>query len=138
MKKLMLACLALSLLASLCALAQYTKDDQTSKEATKTDAQKKQARKPKAQTKTITGCLQKGDEPDEFSITGEDSKVWGLRSSAVKLDEHLGHKVTVSGPITHESKAEETKKEKTKKASLKEDGDLRVMSLKMVGETCSK
>ena len=136
MKKLMLACLALTLLASLCALAQYTKqDDQTSKEATKTDARKKQARKPKSETKIITGCLQKGYEPDEFSITGEDGKVWGLRSSAVKLDGHLGHKVTVSGLITHESKAGETK---TKTVPKEESGDLRVTSLKVVSGTCGK
>jgi hypothetical protein len=140
MKKVMLVCLALTLLVSLDALAQFTKqDDQTSKDAPKTGAQEKHARKPATQTKTITGCLQEGDEPDEFSITGEDGKVWGLRSSAVKLDEHLGHKVTVSGPITHESKAEETKKGKMEKASRKEEyGDLRVMSLKMVSETCAK
>jgi len=102
-------------------------------------AQEKQARKLATQTKTITGCLQKGYEPDEFSITGEDGKVWGLRSSAVKLDGHLGHKVTVSGLITHESKAGETKKGTTEKAPGKEEsGDLRVASLKMVSETCGK
>ena len=64
-----------------------------------------QARKLATQTMTITGCLRKGYEPDEFQITSEDGKVWGLRSSAVKLDGYLGHKVTVSGLITHESKA---------------------------------
>ena len=30
-----------------------------------------------------TGCLQKGDEANEFSITGEDGKTYDLRSSAV-------------------------------------------------------
>jgi len=93
-----------------------------------------QARKLATQTKTITGCLQKGYEPDEFSITGEDGKVWGLRSSAVKLDWHLGHKATVSGLVTHESKAAETKTAHGKE----ESGDLRVTSLKMVSETCGK
>ena len=102
-------------------------------------AQEKQARKLATQTKTITGCLQKGYEPDEFSITAEDGKVWGLRSSAVKLDGHLGHKVTVSGLITHESKARETKKGKMESApGNEESGDLRVARLKMVSETCGK
>jgi hypothetical protein len=102
-------------------------------------AQEKQARKLATQTKTITGCLQKGYEPDEFSITGEDGKVWGLRSSAVKLDGHLGHKVTVSGLITHESKAGETKKGKTEMPpGNEESGNLRVASLKMVSKTCGK
>jgi hypothetical protein len=91
-----------------------------------------QARKLAIQTKTITGCLQKGYEPDEFRITGEDGKVWGLRSSAVKLDGDLGHKVTVSGLITHELKAGETAPGKV------ESGDLRVTSLTIVSETCGK
>jgi hypothetical protein len=139
MKKLVLTCLALRLLASVCALAQY---DQATKDTTKTSVQEKQAQKPASPTKTVTGCLQKGDEPEEFSIAGEDGKVWGLRSSTVKLEEHVGHKVTVSGTITHESKAEE-KKEKdegqVEKASGKEEyGDLRVTSLKMISDTCSK
>jgi hypothetical protein len=90
---------------------------------------------------TVTGCLQKGDEADEFAITGEDGKTWGLRSSSssVKLDDHLGHKVTVTGSATHESKAEEKKEGEVEKASSKEEyGDLDVTSLKMVSDTCSK
>jgi hypothetical protein len=111
----------------------------SSDQADSPGAQEKQARKLATQTKTITGCLQKGYEPDEFSITGEDGKVWGLRSSAVKLDGHLGHKVTVSGLITHESKAGETKKGKAERVpGSDESGDLRVASLKMVSETCGK
>ena len=69
--------------------------------------------------------MQKGDEAGEFAITGEDGKTWGLRSSSVKLDDHLGHKVAVSGSATHESKAEEKKEGEVDKASSKEEyGDL--------------
>ena len=93
-----------------------------------------QSRKLATQIKTITGCLQKGYEPDEFQITGEDGKVWGLRSSAVKLDGDLGHKVTVSGLITHELKPGETKAASGKQ----ESGDLRVTNLTMVSKTCGK
>jgi hypothetical protein len=140
MKKRTLVSVVVVLLMSAMAVAQYTtKQDDAKPDSTKASAQEKQAPKPATQTKTITGCLQKGDEPDEFSIVGEDGKVWGLRSSTVKLDAHLGHKVTVSGLITHESTAEETKEGKTEKASSKEEyGDLRVRSLKMVSETCGK
>jgi hypothetical protein len=52
--------------------------------------------------------LQKGDEADEFSITGEDGKRYGLRSSIVDLSKHLGHKVTVTGLIKAESYEKET------------------------------
>jgi hypothetical protein len=48
---------------------------------------------------TVTGCLQKGDEAGEYSITGEDGKTYELRSKTVKLSQHLGHKVTISGTL---------------------------------------
>ena len=93
-------------------------------------------------TKTVTGCLQKGDEPGEFSIVSEDGKIWGLRSISVKLDQHVGHQVTVAGSAARETKAEENKEQKegrVEKASSKEEyGDLRVTTLKMVSDTCSK
>src|SRR6266567_2141040 len=108
------------------------------------NAQEKQEKQPEkaAHKQTVTGCLQKGDEAGEFSITGEDGKTWGLRSTSVKLGEHLGHKVTVTGSTTHETKAQEKAEEKKEgqvenAASKAEYADLTVTSLKMVSETCS-
>src|SRR6266404_8146482 len=75
------------------ALAQGTAPQKQEKKADKS-----------AHTQSVTGCLQKGDEPGEFSITGEDGKTWGLHSNNVKLEEHVGHKVTVTGSVHHESK----------------------------------
>jgi hypothetical protein len=115
---------------SLCpiALAQGTAPEKQEKKADKS-----------AHTQSVTGCLQKGDEPGEFSITAEDGKTWGLRSTSVKLDEHLGHKVTVTGSTTHETKAEEKKEGQVENAASKaEYADLTVTSLKMVSESCSK
>jgi hypothetical protein len=56
---------------------------------------------------TVTGCLQKGDEAGEYSITGEDGKTYGLRSKTVSLSQHLGHKVTVTGKLRSESAEKE-------------------------------
>jgi len=86
---------------------------------------------------TVTGCLQKGDEPGEYSITGEDGKTYGLRSRAVKLSEHLGHKVTVTGKLRAES-AEKEKGEAAEheKKEVAEAGDIRVADLKMVSDKC--
>ena len=90
-------------------------------------------------SQTVTGCLQKGDEAGEFSIKGEDGKTWGLRSTSVKLDQHIGHQVTVTGSATHETKAEEKKEGQVQNAGSKtEYADLTVTSLKMVSESCSK
>jgi len=82
---------------------------------------------------TVTGCLQKGTEAGEYSITGEDGKTWGLHSTSVKLDQHLDHKVTVTGSLRHETKAEE--KEEKKEGQVENAGskleyaDLDVTSL---------
>jgi hypothetical protein len=119
----MLASIVLALLMSLAALAQDTtkpSDDQS-------------------KTKAVTGCLQKGDQADLFSITGEDGKSWDLRSSTVKLDEHVGHKVAVTGSPTREAKAEEKKEGQVENAARKEGvGELRVTDLKMVSPNCTK
>jgi hypothetical protein len=69
---------------------------------------------------TVTGCLRKGDSADEFAITGENGKTWELRSKTVKLDEHIGHTVTITGVRHLETKAEEAKEEKTETKESKE------------------
>ena len=141
MKRLMLVSIVLALFVSLTALAQDTtkpSDDQTTKDNTKAAPQESQE-KSASKTKTVTGCLQKGDEPDEFSITGEDGKSWELRSSTVKLADHVGHQVTVTGSPTRETKAEEKKEGQVENAAEKKElGELRVTSLKMVSQTCTK
>ena len=96
-------------------------------------AQAKSAR-PKT---TVTGCLQKGDEANEFSITGEDGKTYGLRSSTVDLSKHLGHKVTVTGSLKAELyEKEKGGREEHEKKEAAEAGDIRVTNLKMVSDSC--
>jgi SH3 domain-containing YSC84-like protein 1 len=91
---------------------------------------------------TVTGCLQRGEDAGEFSIIARDGKTWELHSTSNKLDNHLGHTVTVTGPRTRESKTQEQAEEKREgvvKASSKEEyANLAVTSLKMVSETCNK
>ena len=86
---------------------------------------------------TVTGCLQKGDEAGEYSITGEDGKTYGLRSKTVKLSQHLGHKVTVTGTLGAESaETEKGEAEEHEKKEAAEAGDIRVTDLKMVSDKC--
>lgn len=86
---------------------------------------------------TVTGCLQKGDEAGEYSITGEDGKTYGLRSKSVDLAKHLGHKVTVTGTLKPESaEKEKGEAEEHEKKEMTEAGDILVTSLKMVSENC--
>ena len=139
MKRMMFATLAFVVLTTLVSLAQEPANPDNTKQAA---TQEKQEHKPTSHIKTVTGCLQKGDEAGEFSITGEDGKTWELTSKSVKLDEHVGHQVTVTGSAHRESKAEEKAEKKEgqmEKAAGKEEYDnLRVTNLRIVGETCNK
>jgi hypothetical protein len=86
----------------------------------------------KAKTVTITGCLQKGDEANEFAITGEDGKKYELTSKQVALKDHVGHKVTVTGTLRREERDADEDESKEGWA-----GQVRVTSLKMVTNSCS-
>src|SRR5215472_11654824 len=95
-------------------------------------AQGNQSKATEEKKVTVTGCLQKGDEAGEYSITSEDGKRYGLRSKTVSLSKHVGHKVTVTGTQVREVNEEKEKKE----SGGGEYADLRVTSLKMISEGC--
>src|SRR5712675_1898304 len=95
-------------------------------------AQENQTKTKSGKAVTVTGCLQKGDEAGEYSITSEDGKRHGLRSKTVGLAKHVGHKVAVTGTQVREENEEKEKKE----AGGGEYADLRVTTLKMISEGC--
>jgi hypothetical protein len=75
-------------------------------------------------TVTVTGCLEKGDQPGEYSMKGDDGKQYGLRSKNVKMDKDLNHKVTVTGKTMPSDKEKQ------------EQTQLEVTNMKMVSTTC--
>ncbi|MGZ4790120.1 MAG: DUF5818 domain-containing protein [Terriglobales bacterium] len=90
---------------------------------------------------TVTGCLQKGGEPVGFFITSADGTHWELYpSDKVSLADHVGHTVTVTGTIVKRSPAQEKKSQPYEKKEIGTGAhhDLKVSSVKMVSETCSK
>jgi hypothetical protein len=92
---------------------------------------------PKASS--VTGCLVKGDEPKEVWLAQKDGRIYGLESSKIELNAHLGHKVIVTGYVLLEGKegpGDETHKEN--KASKRETADFRVLTLKMISTTCTQ
>lgn len=65
---------------------------------------------------TVTGCLQKGDEPVGFFIIGKNGTHWELYpNEKVSLAEHVGHTVTVTGAILRRTPAQEEKASLTKR-----------------------
>jgi hypothetical protein len=111
---------------------------------------------------TVTGCLSKGASPGTFAIQDAGGKSYDLTSTAVKLDGHVGHKVTITGtpaqletgavkdtaaaggqtgmaPDTGMKQHEDMGKDTGQKAAAApaSEGTLNVTDMKMVSATCS-
>ena len=115
----------------------------------------------KSDTQTLTGCLQKGTEAGTYKLTNvtggpeATNKEWELieAPASLKMDEHVGHKVAVTGnvvgvgavkkveektttttPETGTGKTETTEKTTTAEEAMQRH--LKVSSLKHVAATC--
>ncbi|MGA7920219.1 MAG: hypothetical protein WCA38_11160 [Candidatus Acidiferrales bacterium] len=52
-----------------------------------------------ADTTTVTGCLKAGKQAGHYMLTAEDGTTYHLRSRQVKLGDHVGHTVEVTGRV---------------------------------------
>jgi hypothetical protein len=135
MKKLMFATFAFALMVPAVSLAQDAAQPPTATASAQAAPDAKAA----TPAKTVTGCLQKGDQPGEITLTAADGRIYDLRSDSVKFDEHVGHQVAATGTVTHQVKAEQKKEGQMENASSKAPfGDLNVTDVKMVSDTCTK
>ena len=95
-------------------------------------------------TRTLTGCLQKGDDANEYKLTTPKGSSWEIKSDGVNLGEHVGHTVRVTGVVSHakmHGMKEDTKSEAKEHGVDKdstEHGHMTVTDLSMVSETCQK
>src|ERR1700732_2579347 len=95
-------------------------------------------------TRTLTGCLQKGDDANEYNLTTKGGATWEIKSDSVKLDDHVGHTVAVTGVVSHhkahamkeDAKAE--MKEHGMDKDAKEHGHMTVTAVTMVSDACQK
>jgi hypothetical protein len=95
-------------------------------------------------TRTLSGCLQKGDDAKEFKLTTAKGATWEITSDTLKLGDHVGHTVTITGVVSNatlhgakEDVKDEAKEHGVGKAST-EHGHMTVTDLKMVSDTCKK
>ena len=95
-------------------------------------------------TRTLTGCLQKGDDANEYNFTAKDGGAWEIKSDNVKLDEHVGHTVKIVGVVSNatahgmKEDAKEEMKEHGMDKHATESGHMTVTDLTMVSDTCKK
>jgi hypothetical protein len=82
---------------------------------------------------SMTGCLQKGAEPDTYLITdveGKGPKTIGVVSSTANLAPHVGHKIEVTGTAVPAKEAEADKN------VPKAEHYMKLTAIKMVSTTC--
>jgi hypothetical protein len=91
--------------------------------------------------RTLSGCLQK--EGDDYNLSTKNGGTWELKSDAVKLAPHVGHKMTITGVVSnatlHGAKEDvkgEAKEHGVDKNST-EHGHMTVTNAKMVSDSCS-
>src|SRR5581483_1309018 len=107
-------------------------------------AQDSASDKSKGDTRTITGCLSKGDSADEFLLTGKDGSTWGVRSSTANLADHVGHTVSATGVVSNAAmhNLKEDTQEMAKDAhvtkSNAEHGHMKITDVQMVSDSCTK
>lgn len=83
---------------------------------------------------TMTGCLMKSAEANEYAFKADDGRTYGLKSTKVDLAQHVGHKVTVTGSLKPEK--EKSPAKASKESIPNEAGDMKVTDLKMVSNSC--
>jgi hypothetical protein len=95
-------------------------------------------------TRTLTGCLQKGEDANEYNFTAKNGGTWEIKSDSVKLEEHVGHTVKITGVVsnaTAHGMKEDVKgemKEHGMDKHTNERGHMTVTHLTMVSDTCQK
>jgi ABC-type sugar transport system substrate-binding protein len=95
-------------------------------------------------TRTLTGCLQKGDDANEYKLTTAKGGTWELKSDTLKLGDHVAHTVTITGVVSNATLhgAKEDAKGEAKEHGMDKDstehGHMTVTNLTMVSDTCKK
>jgi hypothetical protein len=95
-------------------------------------------------TRTLSGCLQKSDDANEYRLTTAKGATWEIKSDTLKLGDHVGHTVTLTGVVSNakmhgmkEDAKAEAKEHGVDKDST-EHGHMTVTNLTMVSDTCKK
>jgi hypothetical protein len=95
-------------------------------------------------TRTLTGCLQKGDAADEYNLTTAKGSTWEIKSDTIQLVDHVGHTVKITGVVANakahgmKEDAKEEMKEHGMDKHAAEHGHMTVTALSMVSDGCQK
>ena len=95
-------------------------------------------------TRTLTGCLAKSDDANEYNLKTGKGGTWEVKSDSVDLAPHVGHTVTVTGVVSNAAMhgMKEDAKDEAKEHGMDkkgtEHGHLTATAVKMVSDSCKK
>lgn len=99
----------------------------------------------KSDVRTVTGCLTKSGNGDEYVLTANDGSTWEMHSSdAVNLASHIGQRVEVEGVVSHEKMhnmkedAKQMGHDTGMKNNTAEHGHLKPTEVRKVGSSCER
>lgn len=96
----------------------------------------------KGEVRTITGCLTKSGNGNEYLLTGNDGSTWEIHeNSSVDLAKHVNQTVEAKGTVSHEKahNMKEDAKQMGNDAGMKnhaEHGHLKVTDIHKVSGSC--
>jgi hypothetical protein len=101
--------------------------------------------KSKDEVRTISGCLTKSGNGNEFLLTASDGSTWEIRgNSSVDLASNVGQKVEAKGVVAHDKahNMKEDAKQMGNDAGVKnntaEHGHFKVTDLRKTGDSCEQ
>ncbi len=86
----------------------------------------------------VTGCLKRGNAAGEYSIADQNGTIWKLTSTTVNLAEHVNHSVTIAGKPVVTPKQPENNTSGGQTDEGKPQPTLRVLTLKMLSNSCTR
>jgi hypothetical protein len=94
--------------------------------------------------RTVTGCLHKGDDANEYELTTAKGGTWEVKADSLSLGDHVGHTVRITGVVSNAKMhgMKEDAKAEAREHGMEKDstehGHMTVTHLKMVSGSCSK
>src|SRR5438552_18489842 len=92
-----------------------------------------QSGKKRPKVVSVTGWLVKGDEPKEVWLAEKDGRIYGLESSKIEMNAHLGDKVIGRGYVVPEGKEEAGEEaQKENDTGKRETAELQLLTMKRI------
>ena len=85
---------------------------------------------------SVTGCLQKGNAKDTYSITDAAGKKHWVTSKNLPLDKHVGHTVTLSGAAAAPMSSDKMADTGMKMGKMDNSMPMDVTAMTMVSTSC--